>query len=238
MNKKSKLTRNSKHSQSDLIQLADKFANSAERDSKELSQYGPVKERINRTKKLRDEFELIPSDEEIQAEVATSKDKKDLALNELKSAMIAVLRRISLHFGKNSPEMKKAGGENLSNMTDAEYCQKGRRLERVGRQYEEALKVDGLTKETLDNLKAKTDVFDDLIDKIKDLAVKRDIKTQERTAKANDLYSAIVKLSEMGKAAFEETDPSRYKDYIINDKPTKRNTTEGTEEENEDLNEE
>lgn len=238
MNKKSKLTRNSKHSQSELIQLADRFINFAERDIEELNQFGLVQKRIDETKKLRIDFDALPSDEEILAEKTEATSKKSFAFEELRSAIKAVLKRISLHFGKTSSEMKKAGGENLSNMTDAEFCQKARRVERVGKEYAKALKTDGLTAEMLEQLRTKTDAFDDLIDELKDLAVKRDMKTQERVGKANDLYNAIVKLSDIGKAAFEETDPSRYESYVISDKSSKRSKTGDTKEENEELNEE
>ena len=238
MNKRNKLTRNSKHSQSELIQKADKFINFSVRDFVALALFGLTQLLIDDTKKLRDEFELLPSDEEILAEKTAATGRKNLAFEELRSAIKAILRRIALHFGKNGPEMKKAGGENLSNMTDAEFCQKGRRVERVGREYAEILQAEGLTVEMLDNLKAKTDAFDNLLDELKDLTVQRDIKTQERVGKANDLYNAIVKLSEIGKATFEETDPSRYEGYKINDKSAKRSKTNEGEVENEEVNEE
>lgn len=231
MNRKSKLTRNSKHSQGELIQIGDKFVSFSERDFDELSSFGLTTAHIDDTKKLLIEFEQMPSDEEILAEKSAATSRKNLSFEELKSAVKAVLRRIALHFGKTSAELKKAGGENLSNMTDAAFCQKAKRVERVGREYAEALKASGLTTEMLDLLKTKIGIFDKLLDELKDQAVTRDKKTHERVQKANDLYDAIVKLSDFGKAAFEETDPARYEGYKINDKATKRSKNGETAEE-------
>jgi len=223
MAKKNEIIRHFKGSNSELVQLLDKLINAVERDFKGLSNFGLKQEKVDLTKKLRNEFVEFPTDEEVLADKTAITDKKNDALKNLREAMKAVLSRISLHFGKTSSEIKKAGGENVSDLTDAEMCQKGRRVERTGREYLETLKEAGLTEEILEQLKLSTNLFDDLIDEQKDTAVQRDLKTRERAAKANELYELAVKFSDLGKAAFDGKNPALLESYRLIDKYHKKN---------------
>ncbi len=217
--------RHFRQSDSELVQLTDKISKAAERDFSELKKFGLSKEEINKAKKLRDKFIGLSTDEEILAEKTAATDNKNQSRDELKAAMKAVLNRISLHFGKSSAELKKAGGENLSNLSDAQLCQKGRRVERSGREYSEALQAVGLSNEILEQLNKVVNLFDDLIDEQKDLTVQRDIKTRERVNMANELYDIVVKLSDYGKAAFESNKPALFESYKLGDQPRKSDDT-------------
>ncbi len=217
--------RHFRQSDSELVQLTDKISKAAERDFSELKKFGLSKEEINKAKKLRDKFISLSTDEEILAEKTAATDNKNQSRDKLKAAMKAVLNRISLHFGKTSAELKKAGGENLSNLSDAQLCQKGRRVERSGREYSEALQAVGLSNEILEQLNKVVNLFDDLIDEQKDLTVQRDIKTRERVNMANELYNIVVKLSDYGKAAFESSKPALFESYKLGDQPRKSDDT-------------
>ncbi|MDF1546844.1 MAG: hypothetical protein P1P88_03420 [Bacteroidales bacterium] len=237
MANKKEITRNFKSTDSELIQLADKVIAAAERDFVSLKEYGLKKEYIKEAINKRKIFSEMPTDEEILADKTASNTKKTDSHEALRMAMKAVLSRITLHFGKTSPELKKAGGEALTGYSDAEFCQKARRIERTGRENIEALAEVGLTPEILDALNTLVNEYDDLIDVQKDLAVQRDIKTRERISKANELYEYCVKISDYGKAAFDGVNPALLESYKLTDRirKTKNNTetaAENTEESN------
>lgn len=229
MTKKNETNQGSRYSKGELVQLGDKFINLAERDIVDLEGLGCKKEMINNTKKARQVYNAFPTNEEIVADQKIVTDKKDKASKNLKNAIKEIVKRIYLHYGDDSPQMKKAGGQSVS-LKDAALCEKGGRVERVGREYLNELKENGLSEEILANLKSCTDIFDDLIDKQKDIIIKSELKTKERHKLANELYDNIVKISDFGKATYENVDEAKYNDYIISDKPKKKKKDNGTEE--------
>ena len=217
MVKKQEIIRNYKSKDSKLIQRFDNMYNTTSDNIVHFNPFGFSLENLDEMKKNRDKFSNLPTDEEINALKAAATMKKDEARKNLEKAMKAVLDRIGLHFGKTSIEMKQAGGEALTNLSDADFCQKARRVERTGRKYLEDLKAVKLTPEILDNLNKTTEAFDELIDKQKDQVVQREIKTRERVACGNAVYAACVKLHNLAHAALTDVDVSLLENYRLTD---------------------
>jgi hypothetical protein len=227
MSKKSESNQGMKYSKGELLQLSDKYINLSERDYPDLKDVGFKKEITSETKKSRKAYSIFPTHQEIVADQGAVTEKKEIVAKKLKVAITEVTKRIDLRFGDDSPVMKKAGGKSVS-LKDAALCEKGGRVERVGREYLEELKENGLTEEMLTNLKECTDTFDDLIDEQKRAIVNSELKTQERHKLANELYEYIVKISDFGKATYEGVDEAKYNDYIIGDKAKKKKTANDT----------
>ncbi len=226
MVKKQEVIRNYKSKDSKLIQRFDTMHNCTFDNIIHFNPFGFTLENLDVMKKNRDRFSNLPTDEEINALKVATTQKKDDARKDLEKAMKSVIDRIGLHFGKTSIEMKQAGGEALTNLSDADFCQKARRVERTGHKYLEELKTVKLTPEILDTLNKATDLFDDLIDKQKDQVVQREIKTRERVAYGNELYTACIKLHDLAHAALTDVDPSLLENYRLTDIQRKKDNAE------------
>lgn len=234
MTKKRESIRNYKSSDSKLIQRFDNMHNAALRDLKHLEAFGFKKEEFKEMVKLRNKFSDMPSDIEVKSEKLTTTELKTIAYNELFEAVEPVLDRIGLHFGKESIQVKEAGGKALTKIPDADFCYKGKQVERTGQKYLEQLKGVGLTEEMLEDLKTKIEIFDDLIDKQKETSTDRGVKTHERIELGNKVYASCVRLNDVATVALKNEDPILLEDYRLTDIQKKKNGADANDEDIDD----
>ncbi|MBI9036883.1 MAG: carboxypeptidase regulatory-like domain-containing protein [Bacteroidales bacterium] len=210
-----------------LIQKTDDLISSAVRDLVELLKYGLTQETINSTQATRDEFVEMPTDAELVGDKIAVTEAKTTKAEEVREAIKDIENRVGLKYGKKSSQRRKVNAGDLSHLNDAELCRTGYSTVRIATAFIDEQGTMGLTQELIEKLKAATQEFDDLIDQQQDAIKERDISTQERRMKANELYEKIILISDTGKAAFFGKDEARYNDYVIYNTPSGTPIAEG-----------
>ena len=205
-----------------LIQKTDDLILSAIRDLIDLAKFGMTQQKIDKTQLIRDEFVDMPTDQELLGNQIRRTEEKSQMAEQLRTDIKNIGSRIMLKFGKKSWQYRTANIGEVSQLVDEKLCRTGYSLVRTATELLEELADTGLTQEIIDLLKTHTQQFDELIDLKQKAINQRDIKTQDRRVKANELYANLMHISETGKATYQGTNEAKYNDYVI------YNTASGT----------
>jgi len=200
---------------STLIQKTDDLILSAIRDLIDLAKFGMTQQKIDKTQLIRDEFVNMPTDHELLGDQIGRTEEKSQMAEILRTDMKNIGSRIMLKFGKKSRQYRTANIGEISQLADEKLCHTGYSLVRTATQLLEELADTGLTQEIIDSLKSHLEQFDELIDLQRKAINQRDISTQERRVKANELYANLMHISETGKATYQGTNEAKYNDYVI-----------------------
>jgi hypothetical protein len=129
------------------------------------------------------------------------------------------IRTMALNkWGENDPKYTIYGFEGMSELTDSNLVELAKNVVYVGTKQllmTNGLDTEGLTQAILDNLTAKHTDFDKNIDSVRMAETDRNLLTQERVNKGNIVFKEYVRLCNIGKELFQDTDPARYNDYLI-----------------------
>lgn len=82
------------------------------------------------------------------------------------------------------------------------------------------LAEEGLTSEILEDLRKLLVLYDTALANQEDAIANRDIAAENRTEKANEIYTLIVKYCDTGKRIWETKNVAKYNDYVIYDTPS------------------
>lgn len=157
----------------------------------------------------------MPTDAELIGDKIGKTEAKAAKARELRESISDIVNRVGLKFGKGSWQYRKIQVGELARLNDSELCRKGKATARTATWYIDEAANMGLTQELLDKLNIITQEFDELIDLQHDAVKERDISTQERRLKANELYIKLMHISETGKAAYMSKNEAKYNDYVI-----------------------
>ncbi len=210
-----------------LIQKTDDLILSAIRDLIDLAKFGMTQEKIDKTQLIRDEFVDMPTDHELLGDQIRTTEEKSKIADILRTDIKNIGSRIMLKFGKKSWQYRTANIGEVSQLVDEKLCRTGYSLVRTATELLEELTDTGLTQEIIDLLKTHTQQFDELIDLKQKAINQRDISTQDRRVKANELYASLMHISETGKATYQGTNEAKYNDYVIYNTATGSKNAEG-----------
>ena len=205
-----------------LIQITDNLILSAIRDLIDLIKFGMTQVKIDKTQLIRDEFVDMPTDTELLGNQIRRTEEKSQMADILRTDIKNIGSRIMLKFGKKSWQYRTANIGEVSQLVDDKLCRTGYSLVRTATELLAELSDTGLTQEIIDLLKTHTQQFDELIDLKQKAINQRDISTQDRRVKANELYASLMHISETGKATYMGSNEAKYNDYVI------YNTASGT----------
>ena len=198
-----------------LVQKTDDLVSSAIRDLIDLALYGMTQEKIDDTLSVRNEFADMPTDAELIGDKIGKTEAKTAKAKELRDIISDVANRVGLKYGKGSWQYRKIRVSELARLSDSDLCRIAKATSRTASTLIDENSSMGLTQELLDKLNTLNQEFDDLIDLQIDAVKERDIITQERRTKANELYKKLLHISETGKAAYMSKNEAKYNDYII-----------------------
>lgn len=206
-----------KMSDGTLIQTADNLKISGERDLTDFAPYGWTAARLDAIEDLRDEFNELPTDEELMgAMVIATADKNESAEN-VRVAVRELRSRVENKYGEGSVKTVPYGWELLSKMDDNDVVRCGRRVVRVATADLANLASEGVTVALLTSLSELVDKLDEDIDTQFTRIKERDVAVTTRINKGNQLYAELVKLANTGKTHWESRDESKYNDYVLNE---------------------
>lgn len=195
------------------------------RDKTEFEAYGITTTLIAELKENLNAFAARITDIEALGNQSQVTLNKDMKAEEIRTAIRAVMARVELKFGVNSPKYKKFGTEELARQTDAELHITAKRVVRVATEFLTLLSDTGLTVSQLDALTTLDEEFTTLLVDLKIEIGNRDIEQEDRVEAGNAVYNTLVKYAAIGRNIWETNDVAKFNDYVL------YNTISGEEEE-------
>jgi len=185
------------------------------RDATEFAVYGVSPADTTAFKALGDAFEVFPSDIMYLADVSIATEEKNAKVDAIRIGVRSISVRAESKWGANSARYRKFGVLGMNKLTDLNLLNCARRVIRVGRNFLTELASEGLTQQILDDFELLTESFENSLNILEDAISERDIKTEERILKGNELFSFVSKYCNFGKRIWENVNEAKYNDYVI-----------------------
>ncbi len=199
-----------------LIQKTDTLIINIQRDAADFATRGTTAATVSALQDMRDDFDNYPTDPELQGREVDATLKKVSAQRDL-TLQIKVVRDIAYDQYKGKGLYSCFGFKNMDNATDASLHRLAKRTVRVGTTLLPDLTDNGLTPDVLKTVAELDKTFDAALDAQEAAIETRDIATQARVRKGNDLYREFSRLCAIGKSLYASTDEAKYNDYVILD---------------------
>ena len=185
------------------------------RDLSELSIFGVSEPKITALKALGDAFEVFPSDVVLLAYITGKTEEKNALLEQVKEQIRNMATRCQIKWGENSWQESSLGIKGMNQFTEDSLLVAARRVHEQMTEFLPDLGDVGLTQEVLDDFAALNESFEVSRNNLNKKIAERDLKTQERITKGNELYKFVSDYCEIGKRVYAKTNPAKYNDYVI-----------------------
>ena len=199
----------------DLYQQCMDVIRLAKRDMEEFKSYGFEGQRLKGFYNRCQRFSEMPSDDELLGDQMVVTDKKYEAAEALKAAIRSVMTRVRMKYSQKSGRYRKFGTAKLGDMTDAQLLFCGRRVIRVARAQLDFLSETGLNETILRRVADAAKRFETAMNIQHDRVADRDISVETRVELGNKLYDEFIKICEIGKDIWAETDKAKYEQYCV-----------------------
>ena len=190
------------------------------RDLEQFIGYGITEEKLNDLKAKAKAFSDIPTDQELLGIQITATQAKDAAGTELRDAISDTMVRVANKFGTHSGTFRKFGISGVSELDGGQLSYAGKRVHRVAGSLLTALESEGLTPEALDEFGQLVEQFEEALFTKEDAIADRDIATEDRVTKANEVYKLLSKYCDTGKRIWESENEAKFNDYVIYNTPS------------------
>ncbi len=202
-------------SNAELMFIVGDFIVYMNRDFAEFAARGVDAAAITAFETLGNAFEIFPPDEYYSALVTAEVDAKNIARANSFDMVQSISGYFEQQWGLGSWQYKQLAIRKLSNSSDDKFKSICRNVVTVANEQLANLTAIGLTQGAIDALETEAQIMEDKGHEIKDKMAQRDLKTQERTEKGNELYYYVKQYSTIGKLIWENVDEAKYNDYII-----------------------
>ena len=163
-------------------------------------------------------FKNLPSDDEYKGLITIEVAAK----NTLKKSIIAKVQNISGYveqaFGHDSGQYKRLAIQDFQKLSDDDMVYRGREVVRIATEYATTLTPLGCTQAKIEALTSDITAFEAKLTTVEAAKNNRQINTDNRSIKGNELYLVVVKYCKIGKLIWENVNPAKYNDYIIRPK--------------------
>ncbi len=191
------------------------------RDKDQLLQIGFTNDKRLVFQSQLDAFKLIPSDVFMLGQKTFCTQQKDAARLAVEKNLRTIITIVGKFFGTTSGKYKQLGGGNIALLTDEQLLRYSRNASKTATSLLEELEPEGVTPAMIAALNAKNITFDTAINNQIMAIRQRDLITEERITKANELYRTLAKICTFGKNIWYSVNEAKYNDYIIYDAPAK-----------------
>lgn len=207
--------RNYNFTDAKLKQLADALLLQIDRDIQDFNDRGFTPAKRSELKSLIEQFENLPSDEQLEGIKMTTTEEKNAVRVKIETALRSIFLMARLVFGENSGKYKEFGNTDLSRQSDEELNRNTAMLVVTSKKYLNDLAAEGLNLAKIDAIDQMKQVFDASIDAQRIAVAERDSGTQNRINMGNALYALMTKYCEIGKDIYYSTNEAKYNDYVI-----------------------
>ncbi len=215
--KKQKVNRKYNFPDADLYQMCTDAIRLAQRDLEHFKDYDYDAHRLKGFLTRCQKFIDVPDDDELLGDQMVVTDKKYEAGEKVRHAIRSVMTRVRLQFSNRTGRYRKFGTAKIGDMTDAQLLFCGRRVIRVARAQWDFLAETGLNEGHLEKLSKACQAFELAMNIQQDKVADRDIAVENRIDIGNLLYEELIKVCDIGKDIWAETDRTRYDAYCIYD---------------------
>ena len=185
------------------------------RDSTEFATFGTDSADIIAFLTKITDFEALPTDTELASIMITSTAAKNTLATDLRTLLRGVSERARLAFGINDGRYILFHSGDLSKMPDSDLLTFSRMVKRSADIHHTELLTFGLTALMITALDTKSDDFEAAINAQLSAIASRDIATNNRSAKALELYNMMISYCETGKVIWNGVNDAKYNDYVI-----------------------
>lgn len=213
--KKQAVNRKYNFPDADLYQRCMDSIRFAKRDIERFEQYGYDIHRLKGFHTRCEKFVGLPDDDELLGDQMIVTDKKYEAAERLKTAIRSVMTRVRMKYSNRTGRYRKFGTAKMGDMTDAQLLFCGRRVIRVARAQLDFLEETGLNENVLKKVADACQGFETAMNIQQDKIADRDITVESRVDLGNLLYDEFIKVCEIGKDTWAETDKAKYENYTI-----------------------
>lgn len=162
----------------------------------------------------------LPTDEELRGIHDTATSTKNKSADNVKVKVREIMSATANVFDVHSGEYRRFGTKGMSNLSDAELIQCGKRVARTTTALLAKLAPQGITAATVTNLLTLVTTFENDINDQLDAFNDRDIATETRIVHGNSVYAKLIKLANTGKNIWVTTNEAKHNDYVFYDSPT------------------
>ena len=160
-------------------------------------------------------FENLPSDIELAAVLINATAAKNTLAEELRVLLRGLSERARLAYGTTNGNYQLFHSKDLSKLSDAELLTFARTAHRSAVTYATELLAFGFTALMITALQTKIEDMQDAVDDQLTAIAARDIATNNRSAKALELYNMMISYCETGKVIWYGVNDAKYNDYVI-----------------------
>ena len=185
------------------------------RDLEYLEDYGVTEAKITALNAQNEVLNALPSDEILKSDYSYAVDERNHKRAVVEKTTKSIGLRAKEAYRNNLSREKALNIQYLVQLNDGELLNAALIVHSNAVKFLNDLMPEGITQAYLDTYKINIDNFKLSIQTAKEKQQLRNEGTQNRTEAANLLYSQVSKYCDYGKAAFEDTNPSRYSDYVI-----------------------
>lgn len=199
-----------------LIQKSSQIANCITRDQNQFSSFGILPATVTAFRALIATFELKITDDEAVGEQTTATANKEALRGELET-LLRTTRGAMQDIYKGVGKYRKFGFDDFIKMADNDFIRMAKRVLRVLNELQAEITDDKpIVVSLLNDLETLIGQFDTALDTVADKKNERDIATQSRILAGNSVYAELVRLCDIGKTIFQDSDEAKYNDFILN----------------------
>ncbi len=185
------------------------------RDATEFAAKGVTAADITDLGTAASDFLALPTDSYYEADLMLAAEEKNAFREAMEIKMRDIVQLAEIKWGQRSPQLKRFGAGQMTKESDAEFVVTANKVVNAGTLYLADLTPLGLTQAMLDALEADAGTMLTKMNAIHSAELERDIKSEERIEKGNELYALVVKYCEIGKIIWDDVDEAKYNDYVI-----------------------
>ncbi|MFK7799636.1 MAG: hypothetical protein AB8E82_19440 [Aureispira sp.] len=213
--KKQSIIREYNFPDADLYAQCRQRISNIKRDQKEFESYAYNGAKIQQFEELCDSFANQPDDDELVGTQMEATGKKNVAREQLKTAIRSVMTRVATKYHTRSGHYRKFGTVKMNDMSDAKLLLCGRRVVRVANKLLDFLLDTGLRQNHIDVVQKAAAAFENALHIQQDRISDRDIFVEKRVELGNQLYKELVLVCNIGKDVWAETNKAKYENYTI-----------------------
>jgi hypothetical protein len=162
-------------------------------------------------------FGALPTDSYYQADISLAVQSKNSVRVDAEKAIRAIVGCAKIKWGVGSPQDKKFGAGSMTKDDDKKFLTTCRQVVTTATEYLTELTPVGLTQAMITGLTTLANSFQSDLNSIATAQEARDIATQNRITKGNELYGYVTRYCEIGKIIWIDVDEAKYNDYVIYD---------------------
>jgi len=206
--------------ESQLLIKCETTITAALRDKDQLLEVGFTNDKRLAFQAQLDALKLVSTDEFMLGQQIARTQDKETARQAVEKSLRTILTIAGSFYGVASGKFKQFGSANIGRLNDDQLLRYSRNAATTATALLAELQPEGVTPAMITALNTKITTFDTAINSQITAVRQRDIITEERTTKANELYHTLAKICTLGKNIWYGINEAKYNDYIIYNTPS------------------